>query len=114
MMINFICVEVERIEMVLFFHFILFYLCLEFKKEKDVFLKLMYLIIIICYPQIHFIANQGKYTLDTSIKVTTKCPSKWADDRPLTMGFIFVADKFRFNIICVGYLYSLIKITKKK
>ena len=113
-MINFICVEVERIEMVIFCHFILFYLCLEFKKEKNVFLKIIYLIIIICYPQIHFIANQGKYTLDTSIKVTTKCPSKWADNRPIIMGFIFVANKFRFNIICVGYLYSLIKITKKK
>ena len=49
----------------------------------------------------------------TSIKVTSKCPSKWADDRPIIMGIIFVADKFRFNIICIGYLFSLIKISKK-
>ena len=113
-MINFICVEVERFEMILLFHFILFYLSKEFRKEKDLFLKILYLIIIICYPQIHFIGNQGAYTMDTSIKVTIKCPSHWADDRPIVMGFIFVADKYRFNIICIGYLFSFIKITKKK
>lgn len=113
-MINFICVDVERLEMMLFYNFILYYLCYKFKNEKDIFLKILYLIIIICYPQIHFIGNQGTYTLDTSIKVTLKCPSKWADDRPIIMGIIFVADKFRFNVICVGYLFNLIKISKKK
>ena len=100
--------------MVLLFHFILFYLSNLFKKEKDVFLKILYLIIIICYPQIHFIGNQGTYTMDTSIKVTWKCPAHWADDRPIVMGIIFVADKYRFNIMCIGYLFNLIKISKKK
>ena len=106
--------DVERFEMIIFYNFILYYLCFKFKNEKDVFLKLLYLIIIICYPQIHLIANQGTYTLDTSIKVTVKCPAKWADDKPILMGIIFVADKFRFNILSVGYLFNLIKISKKK
>ena len=72
------------------------------------------MILIICYPEIHFIANQGTYTMDTSIKVTNKCPSKWADDRPIVMGVIFVVDKFRFNIMNLGYIFSLIKISNKK
>lgn len=113
MMLSFICVDVERFEIILFCNIILYYLCNKFKNENDIFLKLLYLLIIICYPQIHFIGNQGTYTLDTSIKVTSKCPSKWADDRPIIMGIIFVADKFRFNIICIGYVFSLIKISKK-
>ena len=35
--------ETERVPMILFFNFMLFYLCECFKKEKDVFLKLIYL-----------------------------------------------------------------------
>ena len=30
------------------------------------------------------------------------------------MGLIFVVDKFRYDIMAVGYIFSLIKITKKK
>ena len=63
---------------------------------------MIYMILIICYPEIHFIANQGTYTMDTSIKVTNKCPSKWADDRPIVMGVIFVVDKFRFCNGCIS------------
>ena len=112
--IIFICVELERVEIILLFNFILFYLCYCFKKEQDIFIKMIYMILIICYPEIHFIANQGTYTMDTSIKVTNKCPSKWADDRPIVMGVIFVVDKFRFNIMNLGYIFSLIKISNKK
>ena len=113
-MIIFICTELERIEMILLFNFILFYLCYCFKNEQDIFVKMIYLTIIIIYPQIHFIGNQGTYTLDTSIKATFKCPSKWADDRPIFMGVIFFFDKLRFNIMDLGYLFSLIKISKTK
>ena len=112
--IIFICVELERVEIILLFNFVLFYLCHCFKKEQDIFIKMIYIILIICYPEIHFIANQGTYTMDTSIKVTNKCPSKWADDRPIVMGVIFVVDKFRFNIMDLGYIFSLIKISNKK
>ena len=110
----FICIELERIEMILLFIFILFYLCICFKNEEDIFIKIIYIVLIITYPQIHFIANQGTYTMDTSIKVTNKVPSKWADDRPIAMGVIFVVNKFRFNIMVLGYLFTLIKISNKK
>ena len=112
--IIFICVELARVEMLLLFNFILFYLCYCFKNEYDIFIKMIYMILIICYPEIHFIANQGTYTMDTSIKVTNKCPSQWADDRPIVMGIIFVVDKFRFNIMALGYMFNLTKISKKK
>ena len=111
--LNFICVELERILMIALFNIILFYLCYKFRKEQDLFIKMILIILIICYPQIHFIATQGTYTMDTSIKVTIKCPSKWADDRPILMGIIFVVHKFRFDIMAVGYMFCLIKITKK-
>ncbi len=78
------------------------------------FLKMIYIILIIWYPQIHFIGNQGTYTMDTSIKATLKCPSRWADDRPIVMGVIFVVNKFRFHFMTFGYLFSLVKTTKKK
>ena len=58
MMLSFICVDVERFEIILFCNIILYYLCNKFKNENDIFLKLLYLLIIICYPQIHFIGNQ--------------------------------------------------------
>ena len=112
--IIFICVELEKVEMIFLFNFIVFYLCYCFKNEQDVFIKIIYMILIISYPEIHFIANQGTYTMDTSIKVTLKCPAQWADDKPITMGVIFVVDKFRFNFMIIGYLFSLIKISKKK
>jgi len=112
--LNFICVELERILMIALFNIILLYLCYKFRKEQDLFIKMIFIVLIVCYPQIHFIANQGTYTLDTSIKVTIKCPSKWADDRPILMGIIFVVHKFRFDIMAVGYMFCLIKITKKK
>ena len=114
MEIIFICVELARVEIILLFNFVLFYLCHCFKKERDIFIKMIYMILIICFPQIHFIANQGTYTMDTSIKVTNKCPSKWADDRPIVMGVIFIVDKYRFDIMDLGYIFSLIKISKKK
>ena len=113
-MINFINIELERVEMISLLNLILFYLCYSYKKEKDMFLKIIYIILIMWYPQIHFIGNQGTYTMDTSIKATVKCPSRWADDRPIVMGVIFVVNKFRFNIMTIGYLFSLIKITQKK
>ena len=47
--INFICIETERVPMLLLFNFVLFYLCRCFKKEKDIFLKLIYLVIIVSY-----------------------------------------------------------------
>jgi hypothetical protein len=113
-MISFICVELERILMIALFNIILLYLCYMFKKEKDLFLKMIYILLIACYPQIFFIANQGTYSMNTAIKITVKCPSNWADDRPILMGIIFVVHKFRFDIMTVGYLFYLIKITKKK
>jgi len=113
-MISFICVEIERILMIALFNIVLFYLCCMFKKEKDLFLKMIYILLITCYPQIYFIANQGTYSMNTAIKITIKCPSKWADNRPILMGIIFVVHKFRFDIMNVGYLFYLMKITKKK
>ena len=112
-LINFICMETERVPMVLFMNFILFYLCKCFKKEKDVFLKLIYLFIISCYPQIFFIGNQGTYTMDLSIKVNLKVPSKWADDLPVISGIIFTIHKLKYHIISSTYVFSLFKRTKK-
>ena len=114
LMIIFISIELERVEIILFFNFILFYLSYCYKTEKDIFIKMIYIILIISYPEIHFIANQGTYTMDTSIKVTLKCPAEWADDRPIVMGMIFIADKFRYNLMNIGYVFSLIKISGKK
>jgi hypothetical protein len=113
-MISFICVELERILMIALFNIILLYLCYMFKKEKDLFIKMIYIILIAFYPQIFFIANQGTYSMNTAIKVTVKCPAHWPDDRPILMGIIFVVHKFRFDIMTVGYLFYLMKITKKK
>ena len=112
--ISFICIEIERVLLISLFCLVLFYLCHCFHKETDIFLKVIYLIVISCYPQIHFIGNQGTYSLDTSIKVTKKCPSKWADDLPVVMGIIFVIHKFRLFILCTSYVFTLIKITKNK
>jgi uncharacterized protein YhhL (DUF1145 family) len=111
--ISFVGVELERILIILFFNIIMLYLCHYFKKEKDIFIKIIYAFLIVCYPQIQFIANQGTYTMDTGIKVTIKCPSRWADDRPILMGFIFVLDKYRYDIMAVGYIFFVIKITNK-
>jgi hypothetical protein len=113
-MISFICIELERILMIALFNIILLYLCYMFKKEKDLFIKMIYIILIAFYPQIFFIANQGTYSMNTAIKVTVKCPAHWPDDRPILMGIIFVVHKFRFDIVAVGYLFYLTKITKKK
>ena len=112
--ISFICIEIERVLLISLFCLVLFYLCHCFHKETDIFLKVIYLIVISCYPQIHFIGNQGTYSLDTSIKVTKKCPSKWADDLAVVMGIIFVIHKFRLFILCTSYVFTLIKITKNK
>lgn len=88
-LINLICIETERVPMLLFFNFILFYLCKCFKKEKDIFLKLIYLVIISCYPQLFYIGNQGTYTMDLLIKVEIKVPAKYADDLPIVSGIVF-------------------------
>jgi hypothetical protein len=54
------------------------------------------------YPHIHFIGNQGTYTLDTSIKITPKSPAPFADDRPIIMGTLFVLHKFKFYFIYIA------------
>jgi len=113
-MTSFIAVELERIIMIALFNFVLFYLCYMFKREKDLFIKIIYIFLITLYPQIIFISNQGTYSMNTAIKITIKGPSHWADDRPIIMGIIFVTHKFRFDILAVGYLFNLTKITKKK
>ena len=64
------------------------------------------------YPHLHFIGNQGTYTLDTSIKITPKCPAAYADDRPIIMGILFVIHKFKFYFIYIGYIYSITKLSK--
>ena len=113
-MISFICIELERILIIALFNIILLYLCYMFKKEKDLFIKMIYILLIVFYPQIHFIANQGTYSMNTAIKVSVKCPAHWPDDRPILMGIIFVVHKFRFDFMTVGYLFYIMKITKKK
>ena len=112
--INFICIETERVPMVLLFNFMLFYLCRCFKKEKDIFLKLFYLIIIACYTQIFYVGNQGTYTMDLSIKVAIKVPSQWADDLPVISGIIFTVHKLKYHIISSSYVFGLFKRTKNK
>ena len=113
-LINFICMDNERVPMVLLLNFTLYYLCKCFKKEKDIFLKIIYLIIIACYPQIFFIGNQGTYTMDLAIKITKKVPSKWADDLPIISGIIFTIHKLKYQIISSTYVFSLFKRTKNK
>ena len=100
--------------MLLFFNFILFYLCKCFKKEKDIFLKLVYLIIISCYPQLFYIGNQGTYTMDLSIKVEIKVPAKYGDDLPIVSGIVFTLHKLKYYIISSTYVFSLYKRTKTK
>jgi hypothetical protein len=112
-MIDFICIETERVIMTSLFFYIMFYLCQSYKKEKDTFLKLIYIILISCYPQIFFIGNQGTYSMDSSIKITIKCPSKYADDLPVVMGVIFSCHKFKYYIISSSYLFSLYTKSKK-
>ena len=63
------------------------------------------------YPQIHFISNQGTYTLDTSIKITPKSPAHFADDRPIIMGILFVIHKFRFYFIYIAYISTICKLS---
>ena len=113
-LVSFICIETERVELILLYCFLFCYICHCYNKEKDMLLKIIYIIIIISLPEIHYIANQGTYTLDTSIKVTVKCPSKWADDLPIIMGLIFFVHKLRFIIIGFSYIFSISKITQKK
>ena len=113
-MTSFIAVELERIIMIALFNFVMLYLCYMFLREKDFFIKMIYIFIIALYPQIIFISNQGTYSMNTAIKITIKGPSHWPDDRPIIMGIIFVVHKFRFDIVAVGYLFYLTKITKKK
>ena len=113
-MIDFICIETERVIIILLYLYIMLYLCECFKKEKDIFLKLIYIIIISCYPQIFFIGNQGTYSMDSSIKITIKCPSQYADDLPVIMGIIFATHKFKYYILSSSYLFSLYKRTKNK
>ena len=112
--IDFICIETERVLLISLFFYVLFYLCECYKKEKDIFLKLIYIILISSYPQIFFIGNQGTYSLDASIKITVKCPSKWADDLPIVMGIIFTVHKFKYYIFSSSYLFSIFKRNKNK
>ena len=52
-MISIICMENELVLIALFFLCVFFYLCYIFKNEIDMFLKIIYLIIIIYYPKLH-------------------------------------------------------------
>ena len=59
-----------------------------------------------------FYREPRSYTLDTSIKITPKCPAAYADDRPIIMGILFVIHKFKFYFIYIGYIYSITKLSK--
>ena len=100
--------------MVLFYCIALFYLCHSFIKENEVFLKIIYIIIMLNFPNLHFIGNQGTYTLNTSLKVTSKCIGVYADDNPIIMGIFFTLHKFRFFITFVFYCFDISKFQKKK
>ena len=84
-----------------------------FEKEKDVFLKLIYLFIIASNPQIFFIGNQGTYTMDLSIKVNFKVSSKWADNSPVISWIIFTIHKLKYHIISSTSIFNPFKKTKK-
>jgi len=107
----FICTEVDRVEIVPLYCYVLYYLTICFIKEKELFFKIIYFVIMNIYPQIHFIGNQGTYTLDTSIKITPKSPAPFADDRPIIMGILFVVHKFKFYFIYIAYIYSIYKLS---
>jgi hypothetical protein len=109
-LVLFICTEVDRVEIVPLYCYILFYLSDCFIKEDELFFKIIYFVIMNIYPNIHFIGNQGTYTLDTSIKITPKSPAPFADDRPIIMGTLFVLHKFKFYFIYIAYIYSLCKL----
>ena len=113
-LVIFICTEIERVSIISLYCFSLFYICNSYAKEKDILLKIVYVIILLNFPLLHFIANQGTYGIDTSIKVTSKTPSKFADDVPFTMGAIFVLHKFRFFFVFVAYFFNTVKMTKNK
>ena len=105
----FICTEIDRVEIVPLYCYVLFYLTNCFIKEDELFFKIIYFVIMNIYPHIHFIGNQGTYTLDTSIKITPKSPAPFADDRPIIMGILFVFHKFKFYFIYIAYIYSICK-----
>ena len=107
----FICTEIDRVEIVPLNCFVLFYLTNCFIKEDELFFKIIYFVIMNIYPQIHFISNQGTYSLDTSIKITPKSPSHYADDLPIIMGILFVIHKFRFYFIYIAYISSIYKLS---
>ena len=111
-LILFICTEVERVEIILLYCPILYYLSNCFLKEEELLFKIIYLVIMNIYPHLHFIGNQGTYTLDTSIKITPKCPAAYADNSPIIMGLLFVIHKFKFYFIYIGYIYSITKLSK--
>ena len=113
-LVLFVSTEIDRLEMIPLYCFVLYYLTYSFVKEDELFFKLLYIIIINIYPNLHFIGNQGTYTLDTSIKITPKSPSAYADDRPIIMGILFVVHKFKFFLIYVGYIYSITNGTRNK
>ena len=113
-LVIFICTEIERVSLIFLYYFSLFYLCNSYSKAKDILLKIIYIIILLNFPQIHFVANQGSYGLDTSIKITSKTPSRAADDAPIIMSIIFVIHKFRFFIVFVVYFIYVTLIQKKK
>ena len=110
----FICTEIDRVEIILLYCFALFYLTNCFIKENELFFKIIYFVIMNIYPHIHFIGNQGTYTLDTSIKITPKSPAPFADDRPIIMGILFVVHKFKFYFIYIAYIYSICKLSRNK
>ena len=113
-MINFLCLEIERVQIILLFSFVLFYLCNSFKKEKDAFLKMIYIVIILHYSNIFFVGNQGTYTLDSSIKIEVKCPAKWADDLPIVIGTIFSVHKYKYYLFSSAFMFSLYKRNNTK
>jgi len=107
----FVCTEIDRVEIVPLYCYVLFYLTNCFVKERELFFKIIYFVIMNIYPHIHFIGNQGTYTLDTSIKITPKSPAPYADDRPIIMGILFVLHKFKFYFIYIAYIYSIYKLS---
>ena len=110
-LVLFICTEIDRVEIAPLNCYVLFYLTNCFIKEDELFFKIIYFVIMNIYPQIHFISNQGTYTLDTSIKITPKSPAHFADDRPIMMGILFVIHKFRFYFIYIAYISTIYKLS---
>lgn len=105
--------EVERIFFII--NFLVFYeiLITGFKATKNFYSRVIYLTLLQFLPHLHFIAMQGNYTMNVSIKVRSRAVARSEDDDVIYIGMLFFLNKMKAFWVGGILLYDLVKKSKE-